>query len=121
MISWGSWTPMDSPNLASAYPARQFLRRLLADKLRQHFGGGAGIRHFLGCPFGIVVANAFGIGFGFLKVGRSMLGLWLAASVADVQDMHPVSLDGEQDAVYVRLASVKQVPHLKRKILILRR
>lgn len=37
------------------------------------------------------------------------------ALVADMQDSNRISLDGEENAVYMRLAAVKKVPHLERE------
>jgi hypothetical protein len=37
-----------------------------------------------------------------------------AAAVADVEHIHRFTLNGEQDAVHVRLPSVEQLPHFKR-------
>lgn len=45
----------------------------------------------------------------------------LTASAADMQDENRLAFDGEQDAVDMRLASIKQVTNLERKALILRR
>jgi hypothetical protein len=43
----------------------------------------------------------------------------LAAAVTDVKDVHHLVLDGEQNPVYMRFASVEQLAHLKGKALIL--
>jgi hypothetical protein len=44
----------------------------------------------------------------------------LSACVADVENNNRVALDGKQDAVNVRLAAIKKLPHLEGKLRILR-
>ena len=44
-----------------------------------------------------------------------MLTDWPTASVADAQDSNRIAFNGEENTVHVRLASIEQVPHLKRK------
>ena len=44
----------------------------------------------------------------------------LLCAVPDVEDMHGVALDGEEDAVYVVARAVEELPYFLREMLVLR-
>ena len=48
---------------------------------------------------------------------RCPLGLrhGLAASVANVEDLHRVAINGEEDPICVGLAAIEKLPHFERK------